>query len=71
MVIGLSGFLGPYIVSSLLRKQDVSKILCVNRSEDGEDRTMATLNKLGCSDLADTKRLQFLVKDITTLGFGC
>jgi thioester reductase-like protein len=71
MVIGLSGFLGLYIVSSLLRKQDVSKILCVNRSEDGEDRTMATLNRLGCSDLADTKRLQFLVKDITTLGFGC
>ncbi|KAH3956017.1 hypothetical protein HBH98_255270 [Parastagonospora nodorum] len=70
MVIGSSGFLGPYIVSSLLRKQDVSKILCVNRSKDGEDRTMATLKKLGYSDLADKKRLQFLVKDITTPGLG-
>jgi nucleoside-diphosphate-sugar epimerase len=70
MIIGSTGFLGPYAVASLLSKRDVSEVLCVNRASDGEDRTLSSLGKLGYDDSSRTKRLRFFVADISKANLG-
>jgi thioester reductase-like protein len=42
-VVGSTGFLGPYIVSALLRKHTQISILCLNRSDDGEQPELAII----------------------------
>jgi thioester reductase-like protein len=70
MIIGSTGFLGPYIVASLLSKRDVSEVLCVNRTSDGEHRTLLSLGKLGYDDSSRTSRLRFFVADISKANLG-
>lgn len=67
-IIGSTGFLGPHIVASILRKAG-SKVFCLNRSIDGEQRTISALRKV-INDVPSLSRLQFLVADITKPNFG-
>jgi FlaA1/EpsC-like NDP-sugar epimerase len=46
VIVGSTGFLGPYIVASLLRAHPASEITCFNRSDDGEQRTLSSLQDI-------------------------
>jgi hypothetical protein len=46
MVIGTTGFLGPYIVASLLENIAFSHILCINRDPKGQERTVGALQRI-------------------------
>ncbi|OAL42804.1 NAD(P)-binding protein [Pyrenochaeta sp. DS3sAY3a] len=69
-IIGSTGFLGPYIVASLLRVHTESEIFCLNRSADGKQRTISALHDITDDMSAALPRLQFLVTDITQPSFG-
>ncbi|KAF2818225.1 NAD(P)-binding protein [Ophiobolus disseminans] len=64
-VIGSTGFLGPYIIASLLSIHKHSEILCLNRSPDGQQRTESAL-----STLTTDAQLRFWVTDITQSKLG-
>jgi thioester reductase-like protein len=70
MVIGSTGFLGPYIVASLLRKNAVHDVLCVNRNPKGQERTLVALGEIQGIDISNFARLHFLVTDVTRPGLG-
>jgi thioester reductase-like protein len=70
VLIGSTGFLGPYILASLLKKNFQSQIFCINRSIDGEERTITALRKLAAGASLDLSRLHFLVTDITQPQLG-
>ncbi|KAF9730113.1 hypothetical protein PMIN04_012681 [Paraphaeosphaeria minitans] len=70
-IIGSTGFLGPYIVASLLRVHPESKVFCLNRSLDGGQRTVSALEHAASGDIATgLARLRFLVADVTKPDFG-
>jgi thioester reductase-like protein len=70
VLIGPTGFLGPYILASLLEKNLRSRVYCINRSIDGRERTTAALRKLAAGAHVDFSRLHFLVTDITQPQLG-
>lgn len=69
-LLGSTGFLGPYITASLLQKHSRAKILCLNRSEDGEQRTTSSLQRISSDNLASSSRLHFMTTDITQPNLG-
>lgn len=69
-VIGTTGFLGPHIVASLLRTHTGSKIFCINRSLDGEQRTMLALENISEDYGSSLSRLHFIVTDVTEPNMG-
>ncbi|KAF2785909.1 hypothetical protein K505DRAFT_368689 [Melanomma pulvis-pyrius CBS 109.77] len=68
-IIGSTGFLGPHIVACLLQKHAGSRIFCLNRSDDGEQRTVSALRGI-MGDSISLSQLRFLVADITEPSFG-
>lgn len=66
-VLGSTGFLGPYIVAALLRRDSQSEIICLNRSADGQERTLSALEQIGSGDFHPPRRLSFILTDITNL----
>lgn len=70
MILGSTGFLGPYIVASLLDKDALQHVLCVNRNAQGQDRTLSALEQILGSLVPHLPRLHFLVADITRPNFG-
>jgi thioester reductase-like protein len=70
MVIGSTGFLGPYIVASLLSENTMHDILCVNRGNNGQERTIAALQEIRRGDSTGLSRLRFFVADITRPHLG-
>ena len=69
-VLGTTGFLGPYITASLLQKHSHAKILCLNRSKDGEQRTISALQRISSNSLNSRNRLHFTTTDITQPNLG-
>ncbi|KAF9728523.1 thioester reductase domain-containing protein [Paraphaeosphaeria minitans] len=70
-IIGSTGFLGPYIVASLLKLHTESRVFCLNRSADGGQRTVSALEHATSSDISTgLPRLRFLVADVTKPDFG-
>ncbi|KAI5368538.1 hypothetical protein J4E82_010677 [Alternaria postmessia] len=63
-IVGSTGFLGPYVVASLLREHPECKIICFNRSDDGEQRTMSALQDIMGDTSSARQRLEFLITDI-------
>jgi thioester reductase-like protein len=63
-VVGTTGFLGPYIVAALLRTRAEPKIVCINVSVDGEQRTTAALANIGVDASSRVSHLRFLIADI-------
>lgn len=72
-ILGSTGFLGPYLVAALLRMNDQSQILCLNRCIDGEERTVSVVKQLDPESLHYQGRLSFFTTDITKplLGLDC
>ena len=70
MVVGTTGFLGLYIVASLLETHPLSNIFCINRSLDGGQRTMSALDNLGVGHTSSLVSLRFFVDDITKSNMG-
>lgn len=70
-IVGSTGFLGPYVLASMLRVHPESRIFCLNRSADGGQRTVAALEQVaGINSSTDLARLRFLVADITKPDLG-
>jgi thioester reductase-like protein len=69
-IIGSTGFLGPYITASLLQKHAHAKIFCLNRSKDGEQRTISALQQISSNSLTTRNCLQFTTTDITQSNLG-
>ncbi|KAH8701427.1 hypothetical protein GQ44DRAFT_732919 [Phaeosphaeriaceae sp. PMI808] len=46
LLIGSTGFLGPYVLASLLKVHPTSTIICLNRSANGQQRTESALQKI-------------------------
>ncbi|KAH7060984.1 hypothetical protein BKA63DRAFT_528313 [Paraphoma chrysanthemicola] len=69
-VLGSTGFLGPHIVAALLRTHKHSKIFCLNRSLDGQQRTESALSQLMDNFAAEQQRLHYWMTDITQPNFG-
>jgi thioester reductase-like protein len=68
-LVGSTGFLGPHILTYLLKVHPESRIFCINRSADGRQRTLLALSQSGCNE-KEHSRLQFLVGNITKPNFG-
>jgi thioester reductase-like protein len=69
-VVGSTGFLGPYIIASLLSKHKHSEIICLNRSLDGKQRTESAVRTLRTNSTNQNSQLQFWITDITQTNFG-
>lgn len=69
-VIGSTGFLGPYIIASLLRAHKEADIYCLNRSPDARERTELSLPQLVGDFSSQSPRLHFWVIDMTQPNFG-
>jgi thioester reductase-like protein len=69
-IVGSTGFLGPFVVAALLRKHRDSKILCLNRSDNGKQRTISALQQIDNSSLGYAERLHFYTVDITEANLG-
>lgn len=65
-IVGSTGFLGPYIVASLLREHPGCVIICFNRTEDGEQRTMSALRKIMGNQHFASPNLEFRVTDFAS-----
>ena len=63
-------YLFASLVVALLRKHKDSKILCLNRSNNGKQRTMSALQQADDSSLGHADRLHFLAADITKPNLG-
>ncbi|KAI0571940.1 NAD(P)-binding protein [Pyrenophora tritici-repentis] len=63
-IVGSTGFLGPYIVASLLHEYPKCEIICFNRSDDGERRTLSALQDIMGDISLARHRLRFFVTDI-------
>lgn len=70
LVLGSTGFLGPNIVLALLTIRPYIKICCLNRSADGEQRTVSALLSMGCDYDAISSRLEFVVADMSKASLG-
>jgi thioester reductase-like protein len=69
-VVGSTGFLGPHIVASLLRKHKHADIFCLNRSLDGKQRTESALYTLNTDCSLEGTQLHFWTTDITQKNLG-
>ncbi|CAJ2511290.1 Uu.00g069150.m01.CDS01 [Anthostomella pinea] len=64
-VIGSTGYLGAYIVATLLKNPDITQVYCLNRSSDAQQRQEASLRQL---DNALEQHLHKLVYMTVELG---
>jgi thioester reductase-like protein len=65
-IMGSTGFLGPYIVASLLREHPGCLIICFNRTDDGEQRTLSALAKIMGEPRFTSSDLEFRVTDFAS-----
>ncbi|GAD96178.1 NRPS-like enzyme, putative [Paecilomyces variotii No. 5] len=75
ILTGSTGSLGSYLLTTLLSSPDVSKVICLNRSTDGEKRQKASHNARGLPILWEgekKQRAEFLTADLSKqeLGLG-
>ena len=70
LLTGSTGSLGSHILLSLLRDSKISKIYCLNRSEDARERQKVNLRHLGVSDNLDTPQVDFIKADFGQTQFG-
>lgn len=68
IILGSTGFLGPYLIESLLSADENARIICINRGLDSEERTLSTLQP--STKETAYRRLQFVVADIGKPRYG-
>lgn len=67
LLYGSTGRLGSYILHSLLVEKSVTKVYCVNRSAEAEERQLKTARASGLS--TDLGRCVFVTADLTKSDF--
>ncbi|KAL1847203.1 putative NRPS-like protein biosynthetic cluster [Paecilomyces lecythidis] len=73
ILTGSTGSLGSYLLTTLLSSSDVSKVICLNRSADGERRQKASHNARGLPILWEGEkkpRAEFLTADLSKKDLG-
>lgn len=70
VVIGSTGYLGPYIVAALLKTPSTAEVICLNRNDDRGERTRQALSNIGLVQAAYLDRLRFLKADLAQPDFG-
>ncbi|KAJ9348646.1 putative NRPS-like enzyme [Paecilomyces variotii] len=75
LLTGSTGSLGSYLLTTLLQSPNTSKVICLNRSADGEKRQRASHNARGLPvawDGGEKRRAEFLTADLSRpdLGLG-
>ncbi|KAI1106718.1 acetyl-CoA synthetase-like protein [Jackrogersella minutella] len=70
MVTGTTGALGSYLLHFLISDSNVKKVICLNRSKDGQSRQVAVFEERGLN--ADFSKCEFLQVDtsLPDLGLG-
>lgn len=69
ILTGSTGSLGSYILDALNRDPAVSKIICLNRSENAEERQLATASQRGLT-VPSPERVDFLKADLSKAYLG-
>lgn len=67
---GSTGQLGAYLLDSLLANPAVEEVICLNRSEDAQDRQTRNHECRGLSTDIDANRLEFLRCDLSARHLG-
>ncbi|GKZ16828.1 putative PKS/NRPS-like protein biosynthetic cluster [Aspergillus brasiliensis] len=66
LLTGTTGSLGSYILYSLLDRQDVARIYCLNRAEDAQSRQIESFQSRGLGgNLADNPKVNYLTVDFS------
>jgi thioester reductase-like protein len=63
-LLGSTGYLGPYILASLLKTSDISAIYCLNRGDDAHQRTCSALERICGASTKEFSTLAFLKADL-------
>jgi aryl carrier-like protein len=69
ILTGSTGSLGSYLLDSLLQKEDVKKVYCLNRADDGKTKQTAQSEPRGLSTKWSDK-VEFLQVDLSKPNFG-
>ncbi|KAJ2995766.1 hypothetical protein NUW58_g1183 [Xylaria curta] len=70
LLTGSTGNLGSYVLGSLLKRDDVDQVICLNRSEDAAERQLRRNAEKGlCTELGGP-RVKFLHADLSQPQFG-
>ncbi|KAI0202879.1 hypothetical protein F4808DRAFT_458586 [Astrocystis sublimbata] len=69
-IVGSTGYLGLYLVNSLIKDPNISRVFCLNRSEDAQSRQENALLKLDSSTAAHLKKLVFMTIDLEKPSLG-
>ncbi|KAH9885216.1 hypothetical protein F4778DRAFT_761532 [Xylariomycetidae sp. FL2044] len=71
ILTGSTGSLGSYILSSLLKRPDVAKVYCLNRSADAKARQLASFQSRGLGiSQQDDERVVFLQTNLAEANLG-
>jgi thioester reductase-like protein len=69
-VIGSTGYLGPYIVASLIKDPEISLVFCLNRSKDTQARQEALLCNLDQNIAPLLHKLVFMTIKLDQVSLG-
>ncbi|KAI1390133.1 acetyl-CoA synthetase-like protein [Hypoxylon trugodes] len=68
VVTGTTGGLGSYLLHLLIARENVKKVICLNRSKDAVSRQIQSFNERGLN--ADFSKVEFLHADLSQPDFG-
>ncbi|KAI0387834.1 hypothetical protein F5Y04DRAFT_286810 [Hypomontagnella monticulosa] len=70
VLLGSTGFLGSYLLANLLKRENVSRVICLNRAHDAQKRQENSLGRLGVLSLSN--KVEYMVIDLgqNRLGFN-
>jgi thioester reductase-like protein/aryl carrier-like protein len=66
IITGTTGALGCYLLDLALAKQDITKIICFNRTSDARERQIAASSSRGLSTDFSPSRVEFLTVDLSS-----
>jgi thioester reductase-like protein/aryl carrier-like protein len=69
VLTGSTGSLGSYVLENLLKRPDVERVYCLNRSDDAETRQKHAFEKFH-DPLVDLSKAEFLQTDFSLARFG-
>lgn len=70
ILTGSTGSLGSYVLEALLRQDNVRKIYCLNRAEDGAEKQSRANKPRGLAAVWPEHRVQFLRVDLSEPNFA-
>lgn len=66
IITGTTGALGCYLLDLALANQDITKIICFNRTSDARERQIAASSSRGLSTDFSPSRVEFLTVDLSS-----